>query len=236
MQVAPEPSTVEMLRDLVSTLDNLFSLPQLGRLPVHHHLCESLLGDRNTLQLTRPCVCPQLQGHQTSCITLSWYILFSLYMILFVFLWSSCWRQPHHLFSPPQCLTSSTLQLSYPSWQWGLLCCQKIFVVSSWGRFSSAMQGNGSPFSETTCHFYPVIYYTVQVIFTMGWEEYFSPSLGSLSFFIDSGDIEQGSHALPSNQGWKGKIIFKIYMLEYLSPFDHKKNHFIIHKGTNRKL
>ena len=70
----------------------------------------------------------------------------------------------------------------------------------------------------------------------MGWEEYFLPSLGSLSFFIDSGDIEQGSHALPSNQGWKGKIIFKIYMLEYLSPFDHKKNHFIIHKGTNRKL
>ena len=55
----------------------------------------------------------------------------------------------------------------------------------------------------------------------MGWEEYFLPSLGSLSFFIDSGDIEQGSHALPSNQGWKGKIIFKIYMLEYLSPFDH---------------
>ena len=131
VQVAPEPSTVEMLRDLVSTLDNHHSLPQLGRLPVHHHLCESLLGDRNTLQLTRPCVCPQLQGHQTSCITLSWYILFSLCMILFVFLWSSCWRQPHHLFSPPQCLTSSTLQLSYPSWQWGLLCCQKIFVVSS---------------------------------------------------------------------------------------------------------
>merc|ERR1719266_176903 len=29
-------------------------------------------------------------------------------------------------------------------------------------RFSSAMQGNGSPFSETTCHFYPVVYYTVQ--------------------------------------------------------------------------
>merc|ERR1712032_390223 len=29
-------------------------------------------------------------------------------------------------------------------------------------RFHSAMQGKGSPFSQTTCHFYPVLYYTVQ--------------------------------------------------------------------------
>ena len=26
------------------------------------------------------------------------------------------------------------------------------------------MQGKGSPFSQTTCHFYPVLYYTVQVV------------------------------------------------------------------------
>ena len=102
------------------------------------------------------------------------------------------------------------------------ICWQNIL-----NRFHSAMQDEGSPFSPTTCHFYPVLYYTVQVAIGqcillgavqcyIRWDHCSSRLKitfleekipGRFTLLPDGGDSKQGCHAVPSNKCGQGQFL-----------------------------